>query len=280
MLRRRGGPDSNIITNNMSDHPAGEPTATDYDRDIETGDGGAAAEGQPSPLKMVAESTPLEKLAGLLAAISVGLALGAMIIQGGAIVTVTGILTCLVGPLAYYQQTRLTDIRTLIETHEALQREVDRLTVENERLAKSVEELTTTVDKLEETEKALDAITETQGQSVTAFQDQVKQNREILDKMTQNLRANALQNVISILIRSDTDGDFHIDDAEIDDLIARMERLNGVDINDNAVRKVIKQHNGDINALMEILKDVMNKDPKERTHEKLFTVKDEEEEKQ
>ena len=264
----------------MSDHPAGEPTATDYDRDIETGDGGAAAEGQPSPLKMVAESTPLEKLAGLLAAISVGLALGAMIIQGGAIVTVTGILTCLVGPLAYYQQTRLTDIRTLIETHEALQREVDRLTVENERLAKSVEELTTTVGKLEETEKALDAITETQGQSVAAFQDQVKQNREILEKMTQNLRANALQNVISILIRSDTDGDFHIDDAEIDDLIARMERLNGVDINDNAVRKVIKQHNGDINALMEILKDVMNKDPKERTHEKLFTVKDEEEKKQ
>ena len=105
--------------------------------------------------------------------------------------------------------------------------------------------------------------------------------RNFGQKMTQNLRANALQNVISILIRSDTDGDFHIDDAEIDDLIARMERLNGVDINDNAVRKVIKQqHNGDINALMEILKDVMNKDPEERTHEKLFTVKDEEEEKQ
>mmetsp|Transcript_28172 Transcript_28172/g.61370 ORF Transcript_28172/g.61370 Transcript_28172/m.61370 type:complete len:267 (-) Transcript_28172:105-905(-) len=263
MLRRRG-------QGNMSDHP--EPSG-EFSRDIETGDGAAAK--SRDPLTMVAESTPLEKVVGVMAAAAVGTSLAAMVVQGGSIVLVAGILSCIVGPLAYWQQTRLTDIRTLQETHEAMKAEVDRLTVENDRLAKSVEELTTAVGKLEDTEKALDAITETQGKSVAAFADQVEQNKEILAKMNENLRANVLQNVISILIRSDTDGDFIIDDAEVDNLISRVEHLNGVDIHDANVRKVISDNKGDINALMVILKGVLNKEPEDRDSS-LFSIKDEE----
>ena len=236
--------------------------------DIETGEMPSAAataasiSNERTPLTLVAESTPLEKAAAALAVCSVATSIVAMIITQGTLVLIAGILSCLMGPWAYYQQTRLTDIRSLKETHEALEKEVDYLSNENHRLGKSIKGLTSTVGKLEDTEKALDAITETQGNSVKAFAMQVDENKEILDKMESNLRANVLQNVIDILIRSDNDGDFIIDDVEVDDLIARMERLQGGDMDDDKVRKIISDNNGDVNALMQIVKAVLEQDPK------------------
>jgi hypothetical protein len=87
------------------------------------------------------------------------------------------------GPYAYWQQTRLTDIKALQETHEAIQVEVDRLHVENGRLTSSIGELSVTVEKLEDVEKALDAISQTQGKSITLFTEQVEKNKEILKGM-------------------------------------------------------------------------------------------------
>lgn len=248
-------------------------SSTDYQAggDIETG----AGERGNDPLKMVAESTALEKVAAVIAAAAVGTAVAAMVMTlGNSIVVVAGILSCIIGPYAYYQQTQLTDIKTLQETQEALKEEVDRLTVENDRLGASVKDLTQTVDKLEDTEQALDILTKTQGQSVSTFADQVKENRDILRKMQGNLRANVLQNIISVLIRSDTDGDFIIDDAEIDDLCGRLQRMNGVTVHEDKIRKVIQDNNGDINALMKICQDVMTK---KHEDEEMFTIEDDDE---
>jgi len=86
---------------------------------------------------------------------------------------------------------------------EAVKREVDRLQAENVRLNETVGELSDTIDKLEDVEQALDVITQTQGQSVAAFAEQVKENRDILGQMQKNLRANVLQNLLQVVIRSD-----------------------------------------------------------------------------
>jgi regulator of replication initiation timing len=97
--------------------------------------------------------------------------------------------SCTLGPYAYWQQTRLTDIAALKETHKAIQAEVDRLHVENERLSSSIKELGESVQRLEDVELALDVITKTQGQSVGEFEDQVAQNRKILKSMKTNLKS-------------------------------------------------------------------------------------------
>ena len=49
-------------------------------------------------------------------------------------VIAAGICGSVVAPYAYYQQTKLTDIIALKQTHEAVKREVDRLQSENVRL--------------------------------------------------------------------------------------------------------------------------------------------------
>ena len=159
--------------------------------DIENG-GASPSRKKGKRLKKIWSHTPLEILSGTVAAVAVGTSVTAMVLVGSPIVYIAGALSSVIGPYSYYQQTKLTDILALKETHEAVKREVDRLQSENMRLNETVGELSDTIDKLEDVEQALDVITQTQGQSVAAFAEQVKENREILGQMQKNLRANVL----------------------------------------------------------------------------------------
>merc|ERR1712176_675718 len=111
----------------------------------------------------------------------------------------------------------------------------------------TVGELSNTIDKLEDVEQALDVITQTQGRSVAAFAEQVKENRDILGQMQKHLRANVLQNLLQVVIRSDQDDNMTIEEDEIDDLI-------------NRIKEAIRSSKGSLSAVMDIIKNLMAED--------------------
>jgi hypothetical protein len=202
--------------------------------DIETGNSAAlAAAGitlppEPElkgPLKPVQETTPRERAAGIVAAFAIISSLVAMIIEGGGIVVVAGILSIILGPYAYYQQTRLTDIAMLKETAAVVQEEVDKLKAENGRLSKNIDDLGNTIDDLQDVEAALDVISNTQGQSVTALEKQVQENKEILNKMKKSTKGRVIQNLISIIYRGDENLDDVISEAEANKVITNLKKL-------------------------------------------------------
>lgn len=211
-------------------------------------------------LKKIWSHTPMEILSGGVAAVAVGTSVTAMVLTQSGIVYVAGALSSVIGPYSYYQQTKLTDILALKETHEAVKREVDRLQSENMRLNETVGELSDTIDKLEDVEQALDVITQTQGQSVAAFAEQVKENRDILGQMQKNLRANVLQNLLQVVIRSDQDDNMQIEEDEIDDLINRIKKINGVEVREDRFKEAIRRSKGSLSAVMDIIKNLMAED--------------------
>merc|ERR1712176_291706 len=142
----------------------------------------------------------------------------------------------------------------------AVKREVNRLQSENMRLNETVGELSNTIDKLEDVEQALDVITQTQGQSVAAFAEQVKENRDILGQMQKNLRANVLQNLLQVVIRSDQDDNMQIEEDEIDDLINRIKKINGVEVREDRFKEAIRSSKGSLSAVMDIIKNLMAED--------------------
>lgn len=217
------------------------------------------------PLKAVAENTFMEKIAGVIAATAVGSSLVAIIVEGSSVVIIAGILSSLCGPYAYWQQTRLTDIKTLKETHEAVVAEVDRLHVENARLEESVTRLSSSVERLEDVEQALDTISRTQGKNIKAFEQQVEDNRKILARMKRNHRAAVLQNILTVVIGSDKDGDFKIDEGEeLNSLITRIQSISGVIIDETKFRNVIRTSGGELEAVMDIIKDLLDDEAQEK----------------
>jgi len=241
-----------------------EPLVVPPESDVEGGSALPLTNVPPDPevgkgfLKPLPETTLMERIAGGVAAAAVVTALAAIIVEQSAVVIVGGLLSAVVGPYAYWQQTRLTDIKALQETQHAVKAEVDKLQQENVRLGKNVDELTTSVQHLEDVQQALSAITSTQDHSIDTFKKQVEDNKTILKQMQSNLKASVLQNLLSVILRSDTDGDLVIDEAEIASLVRRIQNISGVNVNEDRFRQAISGKS--VQAVMEIVKNLLNDD--------------------
>lgn len=209
-------------------------------------------------LGAIKEHTPIEIISGLLALVSVSTSVATMFIIGGLSINVAGILSCLLGPYSYWQQRNITDVKALQQTHEALVKEVDQLQMENERLKGLVEELGGTVEKLEEVENTFDYISEMNFESIDEFRKQVEESKVILNMMKRNVKSSAMQNVITVVTNSDTDGNYIFDKNEIEDLISNLQAINGLEFNEENFRKCIEQHNGNVDAVIKVLSHVMH----------------------
>lgn len=216
------------------------------------------------PLGQIKENTFKEVLAGLLGGVSVSASILAMIMTSATTVTIAGIFACLIGPYSYWQQRNLTDVIALKKTHEALVKEIGRLKSENERLKGLVDELNETVTKLEDVEETLDYIYEMNVESVVELRDQVEVGKNILGLMRNNLKANALQNVITVVLQSDKDGNFQFDSKEVDDLIKNLKGINGLQLNEARFRSKIAKMDGNVDRVIELLDEVMVASPNNR----------------
>ena len=106
-----------------------------------------------------------------------------------------------------------------------------------------------------------------------AAPDLVKENREILNQMKKNLRANVLQNLLQVVIRSDRDDGMQIDPDEVGDLITRIKIINGVEVNEEKFKSMVKQSGGSLSSVMDIIKNLMAEDTPEE--DQIFIVNNE-----
>lgn len=222
------------------------------------------------PLKPVAETTMKERVAGGVAVCAVGTSLAAIVVEQSIVVIVAGVLSSVMGPYAYYQQTKLTDIATLKETAAAVQVEVDRLKAENERLSKNIDELGNTIDELQDVEEALEVISKTQGQSVDALEKQVQENKEILSKMKKSTKGRVIQNLISIIYRGDENDDEIISEDEATNVIKGLGKIGGLKIHEDRLRTAITGKS--IESVIEVVKNLLSDDVPEG--DRIFEIED------
>ena len=235
-------------------------------RDVETGDADALAMAgitlppEPEikgPLKPVVETTMKERIAAGVAACAVITALAAMVVEmGSTLVVIAGILSIVMGPYAYIQQTSLTDIATLQETTAVVQEEVNKLRSENERLEKNINELGDTIDNLQDVEEALDVISRTQGQSVSVLEEQVEENRKILEQMRKSTKGRIIQNLISVIYRGDADMDDKISAEEADKMISGLHQIQGMKLKDDKLKAAVVGKS--IDAVIDVVKNLLS----------------------
>jgi len=216
------------------------------------------------------EKTVGEKIALFGAGVAIATSVGAMVVAGSPLVIGAGLLSSGIGTYVYMQQSSLADVKALLEANAALSKEVDHFGGENDRLEGLVGSLSSSVKGLEDIESALEVLTSTQNQSIEEFKAQIKENRKILAKMESNLKGNVLQNMLSVIVRSDKDGDFTIDNEELEDLIKNMKDMNGVTLYEDRFRKAIKDSGGSLKAVMEVVRNLLMDEA--QSDEPIFTL--------
>ncbi len=265
-----------LMTNAIKARSALNNQFQEEDPDIEQGFDGQQQppegdENGRKPLGMIKENTMIEIAAGSLALVSVSTAIATMIIFASPVINGAGILACLLGPYSYWQQRNITDVKALKETHEALVKEVNHLEAENNRLKGLVDDLGDTVGRLEDIEDTFDHIKEMNIESVEEFRQQVEEGRNILGMMKKNLKAGAIQNVITVVLNSDADKNFTFDKNEVESLIANLKAINGLEMNEEKFRKIITENDGSVDAVVTILNDIVNGD-RNKSGEGIFNL--------
>lgn len=110
-------------------------------------------------------------------------------------------------------------------------------------------------------QKTLETVQATEGQSVDELERQLQENEKILDQMEDNLSGDVVQTLISVMLAIDSEsGDGHMTDEEIDSLMAKVEALAGIDLNEDLLRAKLIEGGRSLTAVMEVIKNLLDND--------------------
>ena len=132
--------------------------------------------------------------------------------------------------------------------------EVDQLKGENDKLEAQVSTLSTSLDGLKVSKEKLDIIQSVQGQSLTELEQQLVESRKILGSMQDSLIGDILQNLMTVVLAADDNGDMLLSDIEIEELVTNFENLQGLDLDNETIKKVIVGKGRSVAALMDMVK--------------------------
>lgn len=175
--------------------------------------------------------------------------------------TVAAVFGLLIPPYAAFQEQKITDIKAMEETNEVMDQELNNLSYENERLGTESEKLEKSVENLQSLKVVFEEIREMENVSLESLEEQLKESEQILDKMEINKLDVVLSNIFDVVVASDKNADNLLQDDEIESLIKKIEGINNVEINDAVAKKLIIESGRGTDAVMELLKNLLDDDP-------------------
>jgi len=138
---------------------------------------------------------------------------------------------------------------------------VNQLGEENDKLSAQNERLEGEVEKVGEIDAKLKGIAEAQGTNVNRLVELVSKNSEYLRRMHAITKAETAQKLVELVIESDTDGDFMIDENECELLIIRMNNFRSyIKVNAKNFKAALKAGGGSLKGVMNIVKTIVADD--------------------
>lgn len=178
-----------------------------------------------SKLETVKRS-PLEQLKS--AAVFLGLGAGLVASAGAMVLAPTVFVFVMAGvcignvPYAAFKESRIGKLPSLRSMNNKLREDANKLEDEVDILSDEIDALEPEADRAAAVEEELREIANQQQVNVDKLVELVKENEIILEKMRDNLRHRIVQDIITIVVKSDTDNDQTIDRQEAKTLALRI----------------------------------------------------------
>lgn len=210
--------------------------------------------------------------------IGIGLAAAAMVITGTILVYVAGAVCVLVGAVVPIRQVKVDELPTIRDETNKLRHLANDLSREVSFLEKEVDRLDAEKLRASHIEKKLTDLAQQQGESVEEMSEYVKKNSDQLTTMGTIVRRLSCEEIIQLLLSSDKDRNFTIDEEELERLMLRIHlqlEAKGVGFNKELFEKTVRSQ-PDVPGLIRIMRENMidNEDIcNKKEEEKLFSVK-------
>lgn len=130
------------------------------------------------------------------------------------------------------------------------------------------------ISRIQDTKDTLHEIRNTNVTSIRVLEGQLKESQLILSQMEENHRGDLVDNIFTVILALDKDGDFTLNDDEIDLITKKIEKIEGVEIDDELFRAKIIEYGRNLDAVMILLNGLLDDDPTTAPEErKIFTFK-------
>jgi len=116
---------------------------------------------------------------------------------------------------------------------------------------------------LQQLEQTLEEIQTLGGVSLDELERQVEESRNILQQMSQNKKADLLQNLMTVVLAMDKDGNMMLSNEEIDELIQTLEGIHGVRLKEDLLKKIIIDNGRSLKGIMEVARQLVTEDKAE-----------------
>lgn len=172
------------------------------------------------------KQTPMQKLKSLVVygglGCGVAASAAAMVLSPVIAIFVMGGLTIANVPYAAFKERAIGKVPSLRAMNNKLRQDANNLGAEVDQLSSEIDLLEPEADRAEAVTEELQAIADQQQVNVDKLVNLVKENEQILFQMRQNLRQRIVQDMITIVVKSDKDNDQTIDRSEAKTLALRI----------------------------------------------------------
>ena len=185
------------------------------------------------------------------------------------------------GPTVIYQRRQLNKMPTLTQEINLCRHLVNRLMIENTKLAQQETKLAARVGRLEHSEQQLQQIAATNGVQLSDLQTLVHENSETTRRMKKLQNAAELQNILTAMLRSDTNQDRHITEDELERLSQRLQIFSNSQrpVDDGLLRQAFRMSGASkcsTTTLFKLTTDLLEENEREDNEDYLFVAADRE----
>lgn len=161
-------------------------------------------------------------------------------------------------PVVMYKERQLTKENTFRTALNGIREQQGRLTEQNDVLSAEIDDLQSEVDRMKDVEQALRELSETQGSQLDELMELIKENKRINQGLRSTLKSKVLEEVIGLVLDIDKDGNFTIEDREVDRLIMGMKLLEGIVFDEDMFRTEVKNCGGNVDQVIMLIKAMIH----------------------
>mmetsp|Transcript_24117 Transcript_24117/g.39909 ORF Transcript_24117/g.39909 Transcript_24117/m.39909 type:complete len:269 (-) Transcript_24117:1065-1871(-) len=187
-----------------------------------------------------------------------------LVLTTGHLVDAASYTTVGLAPLAAYQKHQLQKLGGMRGQQNQLRSSVNDLQEQNNILTTSLDKLDVQVTNLEGIEESLQKVATDAQTSVNRLTDIVIRNGEIQAQIKKNLANQVLSSLVSIVVNTDSDRDFTLNDFELNILILRLKGVKGVGFDETNFRKVIPKAPVPLQSIMRLVRNLLDDDVPEQ----------------